>query len=162
MKENIEKAKAFYNQGLRFLRCAERCMGDINDDGTIQIVGGKYIPLSTPTMVNAAFSCEMFLKSILNLHEIDYMKHLKSGEGHKLKSLFDLLPKQAYKDFLQIGTAEEFDAKLTEHSGDFENWRYYMETPGEYRMSPDFTSILMNNLKTLTRAIIQTAEEGML
>lgn len=155
---NIGKAKAFYNQGLRFLRCAERCMGDVNEDGSIQIVGGRYMSLSTPTMVNAAFSCEMFLKSILILHDIEYMKQLNHGEGHSLKPLYDLLPKQEYKDFLRVGTVEEFEAELATHSADFESWRYYMEEPGEYCMDPEFTYILMNNLKTLTHRLIQIAE----
>lgn len=154
----IGKAKAFYDQGLRFLRCAERCMGDVDEDGSIQIVGGKYMLLSTPTMVNAAFSCEMFLKSILILHDIEYMKQLNRGEGHSLKPLYDLLPKQEYREFLQVGTVEEFEAELAAHSTDFENWRYYMEKPGEYRMAPKFTYILMNNLKTLTHRLIQIAE----
>lgn len=114
--------------------------------------------LSTPTMVNAAFSCEMFLKSILILHDIEYMKQLNHGEGHSLKPLYDLLPKQEYKDFLRVGTVEEFEAELATHSADFESWRYYMEEPGEYCMDPEFTYILMNNLKTLTHRLIQIAE----
>lgn len=158
---NLSKAKAFYNQGLRFLRCSERCMGDINEDGSIQIMGGKYQILSSPTMVNSAFACELFLKTILILHNIDYMKALKKGEGHKLKPLFDLLPNQEYKDYLQIGTKQEFKSELQEHSGDFVDWRYYMEKPGDYKMSPMFTYVLMQNLKTLARALIRNAEEEM-
>lgn len=157
---DIKKAKRFYDQGLRFYHCAQRSLGDVNEDGSIQILGGKYQILSTPTMVNAAFSCEMFLKSILILHDIDYWKRLKHGEGHKLKPLFDLLPEQWYKDFLQTGTRDNFEKALIEHSADFENWRYYMEKPGLYRMNPMFTQTLMENLKTLTYALIQqkTAE----
>lgn len=151
---NLKKAMAFYNQGLRFLRCAERCLGDVNEDGSIQIVGGKYQPLSTPAMVNAAFSCEIFLKAILILHGIDYMKLLNHGEGHQLKPLYDLLPLQEYKDFLQIGTVEEFEAELVAHSADFENWRYYMEEAGEYHMRPQFTCILCENLKSLAHELI--------
>ncbi len=156
---NVKKAMAFYNQGLRFLRCAERCLGDVNEDGSIQIIGGKYQPLSTPAMVNAAFACEIFLTSILILHDIEYMKRLKHGEGHQLKPLYDLLPKQEYKEFIQIGTTEEFEAELTAHSSDFESWRYYMEEPGEYSISPTFTWMLMNNLKALAHGLIEQKQK---
>lgn len=158
---DLSRAKAFYNQGLLFLRCSERCMGDINDDGSIQIVGGKYQILSSPTMVNSAFACELFLKTILILHDIDYIKVLKKGDGHKLKPLFELLPNQEYKDFLQIGTKQEFESELQEHSGDFIDWRYFMEKSGSYSMSPMFTYILMQNLKTLARALVKRAEDEM-
>lgn len=157
----LERAKRFYDQGLQFYHCAQRCLGDVNDDGSIQILGGKYHSLSTPTMVNAAFACEMFLKSILILHNIDYWKILKRGEGHKLKPLFDLLPNQEYKDFLIIGTPGEFEKELMKHSADFEDWRYYMEQPGEYCMEPMFTQILMENLKVLNKSLIQQRTEDM-
>lgn len=157
---DIKKAKRFYDQGLRFYHCAQRSLGDVNEDGSIQILGGKYQTLSTPVMVNAAFSCEIFLKSILILHDIDYRKQLKHGEGHKLKSLFDLLPDQRYKDFLQTGSQDDFEKALIKHSADFENWRYYMENPGTYRMSPMFTLTLMENLKTLTHTLIQQKTTG--
>ncbi len=154
---NLENVKVFYNQGLRFFRCAERCMGDLNDDGSIQIIGGKYLPLSTPAMVNAAFSCEIFFKALLILFDIDYKKCLKRGELHKLKPLFDLLPEASGKEFLQVGNADEFQQNLTEHSADFETWRYYMENPGSYHISPDFTYMLAENLKVLTKFHIDKA-----
>ena len=160
--QHIARAKAFYQQGCAFLRCAERCMGEENEDGSIQIIGGKYNILFAPTMVNSAFSCEMFLKAILIAHEIDYMERLHYGERHELKPLFDLLPKQEYKEWLQIGTEEKFEADLTKHSSDFKNWRYYMEKPKNGSMSPIFTFILMNNLKTLAASVAEAAEKGVL
>ena len=36
-----------------------------------------------------------------------------------------------------------------------------MEKPGEYKMSPMFTYVLMQNLKTLARALVRRAEEEM-
>lgn len=60
--ENLSKVKAFYIQGNNFAQCAERSMGEMNEDGSIQLVGGRYGMLCPPVMVNAAFACEMFLK----------------------------------------------------------------------------------------------------
>lgn len=149
--EAVKKAQYFYDQALRFMRCAERCMGTVNDDGSIQIVDGKYPTLSTPTMVNAAFSCEVFLKAILNLFAIDYKK------GHGLKYLYDLLPNEEYKEYLKLSpsSGKTFEEELEAHSEDFVAWRYYMETPGKYRMSPMFTFLLMNNLQSLSKALIE-------
>ena len=70
--ENIVKAEAFYYQGLKFQECATRCMGERNEDDSIQIIGGKYQPISTPLMVNTAFACEIFLKALLITNNIDY------------------------------------------------------------------------------------------
>ena len=149
--EALKKAQYFYDQGLRFMRCTERCMGTECDDGSIQIIGGKYTILSTPTMVNAAFSCEVFLKAILNLFSIDYKK------GHGLKYLYDLLPNEEYKEYLKITPAsgKTFEEELEKHSEDFVFWRYYMETPSEYQMSPMFTFLLMNNFQSLSKVLIE-------
>lgn len=147
----LKKAQSFYSQALRFMRCAERCMGTKNDDGSIQIIGGKYPILSTPTMVNVAFSCEMFLKAILNLFSIDYKKE------HRLKYLYDLLPDEEYKEYLKIipSSGKTFEEELDAHSQDFVTWRYYMEAPGEYHMNSTFTCLLMKNLQLLSKALIE-------
>lgn len=152
MIDNNLKAKLFYNQGLRFLRCAERCLGEVNDDGSITIISNKTHILSTPVMVNSAFACELFLKAILILHDIDYKRE------HNLKPLFDLLPKNEYKEFLTIGDTDHFESELEKHSKDFVSWRYYMENVeyGEtYHMEPIFTEIFMENLKELCKCLIE-------
>ena len=146
MNEGIAKAKEFYNQGLRFLKCAERCMGEVQEDGSILIIGGKYPCLSAPTMVNMAFSCECFLKSILIIYGVQYKK------VHGLKELYDLLPGKELKEYLQVG--EDFEKELEKHSLDFVAWRYYIEEPGDYAMSPMFTDILMRNLNILAKRVI--------
>ena len=105
--ENLSKLKAFYIQGNNFAQCAERSMGEMNEDGSIQLVGGRYGMLCPPVMVNAAFACEMFLKGILIAHGIDYKKLLKQRKGHGLKALYDLLPKEKYKEFLKIPGKEQ-------------------------------------------------------
>ncbi len=115
--------------------------------------------LCPPVMVNAAFACEMFLKGILIAHGIDYKKLLKQRKGHGLKALYDLLPKEKYKEFLKIPGKDTFDKKLEAHSNDFVNWRYYIENPGEYIMEPFFTCVLMKNLEIILGDIIEEGEK---
>lgn len=157
--ENLSKAKAFYIQGKRFAQCADRSMGEITQDGSIKIVGGKYNMLSAPLMVNTAFACEVFLKGLLIAHGVDYKKLLKQRKGHGLKALYDLLPKEKYKEFLKISGKDTFDKKLEAHSNDFVNWRYYIENPGEYIMEPFFTCVLMKNLEIILGDIIEEGEK---
>ncbi len=151
---DISKAKYFYDQGLRFLRCTERCMGVENDDGSIEIIGGEYRTLSSPTMVNSALSCELFLKAILIAHGIEY------GHTHELKDFFEMLPKREYKNFLIFEPSDgtSFYNNLIKHSNDYVEWRYYMEKPAEYHMDPSFTDILMHNLGTLAKRVISIRE----
>ena len=89
------------------------------------------------------------MKGLLIAHGVDYKKLLKQRKGHGLKALYDLLPKEEYKEFLGV-----LDEKLEAHSNDFVNWRYYMENPGEYRMEPSFTWILMHNLEILLGEVL--------
>ena len=154
--ENKEKAIVFYHQGVLFSQCAKRCLGDVSGDGlTITLAGGKYWSLSTPAMVNIAFACEVFLKAILLFHDIEYMRCLKHNERHKLKPLFDLLPKEEYKEYLRLGMDNEtFKTKLEEHSADFEKWRYFMENGNRVKVSPKFTLLLMCNLEELAGELI--------
>lgn len=134
-------------------------MGEITQDGSIKIVGGKYNMLSAPLMVNTAFACEVFLKGLLIAHGVDYKKLLKQRKGHGLKALYDLLPKEKYKEFLKISGKDTFDKKLEAHSNDFVNWRYYIENPGEYIMEPFFTCVLMKNLEIILGDIIEEGEK---
>lgn len=73
-----------------------------------------------------------------------------------MKYLYDLLPGKEYKDYLEMSPSPgmTFEEELYGHSQDFVAWRYYMETPGEYQMSPMFTFLLMNNLQSLSKVLI--------
>ena len=65
--------------------------------------------------------------------------------------------KQELQDQKEAAEARqgEVEEELDAHSEDFVAWRYYMETPGDYRMSPIFTFLLMNNLQSLSKALIE-------
>lgn len=77
-------AKALYQNGVDFLRAAERCLG-MDDNGKVTIVdNGVFRTLAAPAVVNAAFACEMFLKSLINKSGKAYPTGRK---GHDLLGL---------------------------------------------------------------------------
>ena len=79
--------------------------------------------VSIPSIVNAAFACELYLKSMLD-----------RPRGHKLKYLFEQLDRET-----KLQMRNEFDASFTKHpvydfnvflndvSDAFVKWRYVFE-----------------------------------
>lgn len=84
-----------------------------------------------PVIVNLAFSCELFLKSMLSEKKLNKAKRNKNG--HDLKYLFriqDVSTKRYIKTkiFSKYGVDEIwFNTKLSETSNAFNRWRYYYE-----------------------------------
>ena len=72
------KGNDYYIHGKEFLAAAWRCF--CNEDGLI-LTNQGFCQLSAPCVVNAAFSCEMFLKALLEKLKIPYDKH---KEGHNI------------------------------------------------------------------------------
>lgn len=74
-----------YRTAREFSDCADFCLKQHdNTDGILFYV--------TPAAVNAAFACEIYLKLLLYLNNIDYKKI------HTLKGLFNLLPENIKAD----------------------------------------------------------------
>lgn len=81
--------------------------------------------VSIPAIVNAAFACELYLKSML-----------EQPWGHKLKDLFEHLDRET-----KLQVKNEFDTSFTKHpiynfdvflkdvSDAFVEWRYVFEEP---------------------------------
>ena len=82
-------------------------------------------PFGIPAIVNAAFSCELYFKSML-----------ENPRGHKLKELFEQLDRET-----KLQLRNEFNANFTKHpvynfdiflndiSNAFVEWRYVFEEP---------------------------------
>ena len=84
---------------------------------------------STPTIVNAAFACEVYLKALIKYHGIPIKKK------HKLKDLFELLPDNL-KEWIKVIVMNNYGGMWTDAFGReylecisnaFEEWRYVYE-----------------------------------
>lgn len=111
-----------FQVGCDFYDCAYMCkMSCINPKWDAKV-------LAVPEAVNFAFSCEVFLKTLLCLNSISYRR------GHKLEELFNALPERYKTNIIQQCTKtyedseETFDMGfLSNVSDSFEKWRYCYE-----------------------------------
>lgn len=143
----------FYNNGVAFLKAMRRCFSDENGK---MIKNGQIIQLPVPTVVNAAFSCEMFLKAILIFEGTDYPTDRK---GHHLLQLYSLISdknKKRISAFCMPGNDSEgrFSWFLCGHASDFTDIRYFMEREGWQGMSPLEMMMLAENLFRITHNIL--------
>ena len=85
---------------------------------------------STPVIVNLAFSCELYIKSLLMLQR-------KSREiviGHELDKLLSQLDKPIQERIFRESNIENCDEFIKDSSNAFEEWRYYYEDIKETRI----------------------------
>ena len=131
----------FLKNGNDFLEAAWRCAGR-DENGAVQIIkDGTLVMIPSATVVNAAFSIEMFLKAILRKTGIKYPE--RGRDGHDLAKLFKLLEGNQlettiinrFSGYSREGTPlfEEFAKR---HAEDFVNIRYYVEKAGWAEMDP--------------------------
>lgn len=85
-------------------------------------------PRIIPEIVNRAFSCEVFLKSLLVFLDVSFRKE------HELKKLWLLLPAELQNKVEQelssrygFGGQDDFEALLAKTSNAFADWRYIYE-----------------------------------
>lgn len=138
-------AQDFYKQGKQFQEAAWRCFGQKNSD-IISEQGFHQLP--SPCVVNSAFACEMFLKSMLIQLEIPYDRN---KEGHSLYLLFCKLPKDKQEILAKFCSKDlsTFQILLQKHDKDFVHVRYYIEESGWYEMSPFTMLSLGQNLSSI-------------
>lgn len=151
----------YYKQGENFFKAAERCFGEKNGNTFTTIKGTdrgiEMIQLSAPTVVNAAFACELFFKSLLIKSAISIPK---GRNGHNLLELYNLLPNDIQDDISTVcfvgGTKNDFETFLNSHAEDFVSIRYFIENKGFSNMSPMNMYALAFNLMKITKAIISS------
>ncbi len=121
--ELLYDCREMFRYACAFCECADIVMEKSTNK---QIVIGDY---DIPAGVNSAFACEVFLKAILKLKQIDYKKE------HDLKTLFSLLPTKIYNE-VKSGTANNFGGMWVNAFGvefidnvskAFVEWRYIYE-----------------------------------
>lgn len=113
---------SMYRTGCEFSDCADFALKAQN---AVPFHGLFY---SVPAIVNSAFACEVFLKLLLEVEQIDIKK------GHQLEKLFNQLPEQIKKD-IQQSTMQKYGSwtdafglsRLHHISDAFVNWRYNYE-----------------------------------
>ena len=117
----VDIAEMYYT-ACKFSDCADFCMKEQEERETFQYF------YTDPAIVNAAFSCEVFLKLLLHLDQIDCQKI------HKLKQLFEMLPPEMmeivkYQTTQKCGYWKDvWDQEILSQVSDaFEKWRYIYE-----------------------------------
>lgn len=103
--------------------------------------------LAVPSVVNAAFSCELSIKAILNRYEIPIPR---GNEGHKIDILFSLLPNELQAKIKTTVNTPTFCPDLQTISNSFVDWRYVFEL--------NSATIPFAFLMTLAQTIYQEAE----
>lgn len=111
-----------YYTACKFSDCADFCIREQEEKETFQYL------YDDPAIVNAAFSCEVFLKLLLRLEQIDCQK------SHNLKQLFEKLPPEImetvkYQTIQKYGSWKDLWGRdiLSQVSDAFEKWRYIYE-----------------------------------
>ena len=149
------KAQDYFNQGKQFLEAAWNCYGKKSGAGLNIIENGKLQQLPAPCVVNAAFSCEMFIKALLNKLNITYDR---SKEGHNLYLLYKKLPSEL-QDIIAKFCGNKKDATVFEnliktHSRDFVDIRYFIESNGWAEMSPVVMIAIADNLSRIINYLL--------
>ena len=107
-----------------FFEAYKRCIYGKNP----KVEGGctQYSVVNIPAIVNAAFACELYMKSLI--------KEKENKQGHDLKELFDKLTnetqeqiKQFVNEKLETQPFYSFDTLLDLAKNAFVEWRYIFE-----------------------------------
>ncbi len=110
-------AKQMFRHACAFASCSDFCREN-----------GHHIDYVKPEIVNSAFACEVFLKTLLFYNKIEY------GKKHDLEALYNMLPDH-YKVTIEEELLKRYGkmqnafgiSYLSNISKAFEIWRYSFE-----------------------------------
>ena len=113
---------------------------------------GRYVTdvVSVPELVNGVLACELYLKSMLPNGSWG-----KGSDGHNLKALFSLLPKETQREMMEAISAKynwqfhTVDESFEIISNGFQFWRYIHE-------SEDFGDLGLNGTLRVLPAFLET------
>ena len=115
----IMSLQEMYDEACAFADCADMCKNAENS---------HYMGYGTPYIVNSAFACEVFLKTMLQKHKT------KWPNSHKIKQLYELLPEHTKAKIKDITLQRSWDWQdcfgiehLERISDAFNDWRYSYE-----------------------------------
>lgn len=134
-------SKQIFNTAHSFFLAAQRCAEQ-------RYISEKSIQfLVVPAVVNAAFSCELSIKAILNQCEIPIPR---GNDGHKIDSLFVCLPNELQTKVQAEINSAAFHSDLHTISDVFVEWRYLFERSS--------ASISLEFLMALAQTLCKEAE----
>ena len=123
-----------FKQACAFSDCARCCEVEPND-----IIEYRFNSHTVAGIVNSAFACEVFIKTLLVIHgvSVNEMRGKKTRDGHELKRLWELFKKMDCKTatLVELQMQEIFNSNnksmfydlLDSISNAFEYWRYIYE-----------------------------------
>ena len=120
--DKLLDCREMFRHACDFFLCADLCKSSWKKDN--EVIRQRVVPEA----VNLAFSCEIFLKTLLFFNDVKYKRK------HKLEDLFNELP-QKYKTEIENRCLLEYGALhdsfgfslLSNISDAFEKWRYCYE-----------------------------------
>lgn len=108
-------SKLIYKQAYTFYLAAKRC------EEPHPLQNGQLEILICPTIVNYAFACELYIKYLLQINNIEQC------HKHKLTDLFYLLPETSQQEIRTKMDIANFNQELNSISNAFVDWRYIYE-----------------------------------
>ncbi|PXX52046.1 hypothetical protein DFR60_108131 [Hungatella effluvii] len=123
-----------FKQACAFSDCARCCEIEPNN-----IIEYRFNSHTVSGIVNSAFACEVFIKTLLVIHDVSVkeMRGKKACDGHDLKKLWVLLKEKdcetttlvelKMQEFFRSPNKSIFDELLESISNTFDYWRYIYE-----------------------------------
>lgn len=133
-EKNILDPHRMFKQACAFSDCARCCEIEPNN-----IIECRFKSHTVSGIVNSAFACEVFIKTLLIIHGVTVkkMRGKKASDGHDLKKLWKLFKESNYETALQVelkmqeifnsNNKSMFDELLDSISNAFDYWRYIYE-----------------------------------
>ena len=133
-EKNILDPNRMFKQACAFSDCARCCEIEPNN-----IIEYRFNSHTVSGIVNSAFSCEVFIKTLLVIHgvSVNNMRGKKACDGHNLKKLWKLFKEKDYEtaslvelkmqEIFNSNDKNMFDELLDSISNAFEYWRYIYE-----------------------------------
>ena len=137
---------------------------NINDLITVCFKGNKHITRILPYVVNKSFSCELYLKLMLILFDINY-DELHGKQRHNLYKLYKKLPQAMritlFDTYLKAShskvSLDFFKDEIKKISDIFMQWRYIHEKIDESNtVNIGFLEWICNILDTCSSSLIKT------
>ena len=118
LKVDEYNTRQMYFIASEFLYAAKRC-----NEPEVKEIGWSQ-PFLVPIIVNLAFSCEIFIKTILRNKNLNIPK-----SKHELFTLFERLPVDTKNEIIGLNDHSNFYSELKSISYTFAKWRYIYEYP---------------------------------